>query len=386
MIVSRKKVIILMIVFSMMAVSVWSDRSFAAEGIAKFSKVNGEVRIKSRYRAKGKWLRVKKAGVTLFNGDEVKTLVGSADLTFNDGSLMKISENSSLMIEERPTKKKLFGFIDMSYMNRNVKVSFGKLWANVKRARGMWTSFESRVAVAGIKGTTVSLYVDTRGDMKFSNEEGEVEIAKHDGAFTLKLDNGRDVWIKAEEGDRTLIQSVNGEMDIRTDDVAIELGDKNAIILGIAGDDTFIETTDFSKGTVKIIASVANINLDAGESVNIRSDNAKNEIKLIVPDDSNGDIGVKITNVLATLDPGEAILIKVDEVREIATIIILKSINGIYILIAEGRTYNLGQGDTMEVETWVFPSDPMDALELDEYEPPDLPEIVEESPASPVLP
>jgi|GEM_PF-1948405 len=381
MFVNRKSVIITVLTL-LIALHAGSGKSFAAEEIASFSNVKGEVRIKSPYRAKGKWLRVKKPGVTLFNGDEIKTLAGSAELTFNDGSLMKISENSSLSIEERPTRKKLFGFIDLSYMNRNIKVSFGKLWANVRKVRGMWTSFESKVAVAGIRGTTVSMYVDSRGDMQFSNEEGEVEISKHDGSFTVKMDRGKNVWIKGEEGDKTLVQSVNGDMGIYTDNVTIQLGHKNAIILGISGDETTVDTPDFNESSVALIANAANINLDGGESVNIATDVVKNETKIFVPGSSTGDIGVKITATTVTLDPGEGIVIQMDEVNETAAISILQSKDGVYIFNEDGRTYNLGPEDRMEVRTWDYTPEKVEP----QYDPIVPPPPVEAGPASPVGP
>ena len=352
-----RKINIILIMFSFIVLSAWSDNLFAAESIATFSSVNGEVRVKSAYREKGKWLRVKRAGVALFNGDQVKTFAGSAELTFNDGSLMKISENSSLSIEERPTKKKLFGFIDMSYMNRNVKVSFGKLWANVKKARGMWTSFESRVAVAGIKGTTVSMFVDSRGDMQFSNMEGDVEIAKHDGSFTLKLDKGRDVWVKAEEGGKTLIQSVKGGMKIYCDDIDIQLEDKGAIILGLSGKESSVEVTDYSEGSVKVFASLAVILLDASEAVNIESDNLRNELKILTPGSSVGYIDILIANVKAALDSGEGILIKIDDDKGLATVKIINSVDGIYLIDENGKTFNLEEGNTLDVQTWGYVSD-----------------------------
>lgn len=381
MIVSRNKLVIMLMIVLPLTIFIDSGESFAAEELARFSNVQGEVRIRSKYREKGKWLRVKKAGVSLFNGDEIKTLVGNAELTFYDGSLMKISENASLMIEEKSTQRKLFGFVDMSYMNRNVKVFSGKVWADVRKMKGMWTSFESRVAVAGIKGTTVSMYVDSRGDMQFSNKKGEVEITRHDGFFILKLNSGRDVWIRAEERNKTLIQSIKGDMNIITDDVSIQLGDKNAIILGNSGDETNIETADYNGGTVRVLANVATVELDAGEAANFITNNNRNETRIIVPTSSAAHVDVSFAVTSVVLDPGESILIQADERNETATVNVLQSEGGVYIFNEDGRTYNLVAGDVMEIRTWEVTSETVEPQPESLIPPPP----VEEGPASPIM-
>ena len=223
----------------------------ATEAIATFTRVKGEVRIKSEARkTRGKWLRVKKGGVRLFNKDEIRTLAGSAEITFNDGSIIKVNENSSLLIEEKPTTRSLFGFVKQSFTNRNIKIMFGSLWAKIRPVSGKWTSFESKSAVAGIKGTTISVSVKPDGTMQFSCDEGFVEIANPDASWTLKMDSGKEVRIKSLGDNKTLIKSVKGDVDILSGEATIDVEHKGAVILGETDGQETIEVPGDSEGPV----------------------------------------------------------------------------------------------------------------------------------------
>ena len=317
------------------------DTSFAVQDIASFTSVTGEVRIKSSVRAKGKWLRVKKVGVTLFNGDEIRTLAGKAEITFDDGSIMKVDENTSLKIEERPTKRKLFGFIDMSFMNRNIKVSFGKLWANIKKARGKWTSFESKVAVAGIKGTSVSMYVDSKGDMQFACHEGLVAITKTDGSYELTMDKGKEVWIKSKDQDRTLIQSVKGELDIESRNGAIDLEDKGSVLIGESAEGTFIAVPASNEGVVTVSTDSLTASLDSGDEIVISvEDMTGREVTTIR--DISGPVEVEVGDIQAMLDAGEVIAATFNPTQWTLTLCVER---GHVDVIREGQATVMSEGD-----------------------------------------
>lgn len=318
----------------------------AVQDIASFTDLKGEVRIKSSFRAKGKWLRVKKAGVTLYNGDEIRTIAGSAEITFDDGSIMKVAENTSLKLEERPTKRKLFGFIDTSFMNRNIKVSFGKLWANIKQARGKWTSFESKVAVAGIKGTSVSMYVDSKGDMQFACHEGVVYIAKQDASYELSLDKGKEVWIKSKEQGRTLIQSVKGEVSMESQNGAIGLEDKGSVLIGESTEGTSVAVPGSNKGVVTVSTDSLNAVLDAGDEIVISVDELAGGAATTTVRSALGSVEIRVDDIKAMLDAGDVFSVTVNAAQGTLTLCVE---SGNVEVTRDGQTTVMREGDCITV-------------------------------------
>ena len=312
--------------------------------IASFTSVKGEVRIKSSVRADGKWLRVKKTGVLLYSGDEIRTIAGNAEITFDDGSVMKVSEDTSFTLEERPTRRKLFGFIDTSFMNRNVKVGFGKLWANIKKARGKWTSFESKVAVAGIKGTSISMYVDSRGDLQFACHEGVAALTKTDGSFEFNLESGKEVWIKSKERGKTLIESVKGELGIESKNGSIGLEDKGSVLIGESAEGTSVAVPGSEEGIVGVSTDSLNVRLDAGDEIVIGKDELAGETSVTTVRSSSGYIEVGAGDVAAMLDAGDVFAVSVNRVQGTVTLTVLA---GSVEVTRDGQTTEMGAGDSM---------------------------------------
>lgn len=326
----------------------------AAQDIASFTDVKGEVRIKSSVRAKGKWLRVKKTGVTLFSGDEIRTLAGSAEITFDDGSVMKVAEDTSLKIEERPTKRKLFGFINTSFMNRNVKMSFGKLWANIKKARGMWTSFESKVAVAGIKGTSVSMYVDSNGDMQFACHDGVAALAKTDGSFELTLENGKEVWIKSKDQGKTLVQSVKGDLDIESKNGEIDLEDKGSVLIGESTEGTSVGVPGSDERIVKVSTESLRAALDAGDEIIIGLDELAGETAVTSVRNVSGSVEIEVGDIDAMLDAGDAFAVTVNSADGTVTLTV---VTGDVEITRDGELILMRQGDSTIFESAIEPKE-----------------------------
>ena len=331
--------------------------SLAAQDIASFTDLKGEVRIKSSVRAKGKWLRVKKAGVVLYSGDEIRTLAGSAEITFDDGSVMKVTEDTSFKLEERPTKRKLFGFIDTSFINRNVKVSFGKLWANIKKARGKWTSFESKVAVAGIKGTSISMYVDSRGDMQFACHDGVAALAKTDGSYEFSLEKGKEVWIKSKDQGKTLVQSVKGGLDIESKNGAIDLEDKGSVLIGESTEGTFVGVPGSDEGIVKVSTDSLAAALDAGDEIVISADEITEGASVTTVRDISGpvEVTVEVTveDIKAMLDAGDAFVVTHNAAQGNVTLTVE---SGNVAVTIDGQTTVMREGDSTIFESDIEPT------------------------------
>lgn len=326
-------------------VLIFPASSLAAQDIASFTELRGEVRIKSSVRAKGRWLRVKKTGVTLFSGDEIRTLAGSAEITFDDGSVMKVSENTSFKLEERPTKRKLFGFINTSFMNRNVKMSFGKLWANIKKVKGKWTSFESKVAVAGIKGTSVSMTVDSNGDMQFACHEGVAAIAKPDGSFELTLESGKEVWIKSKDQGKTLVQSVKGDLNIESKNGEIDLEDKGSVLIGESTEGTSVGVPGSDERIVKVSSDSLRADLDAGDEIVIGIDKLEGKTTVTSVRNISGSVDIWLGDIKAMLGAGDALTVTVNSADGTITLTI---VSGNVDVTRDGETTEMSAG-----ESWI---------------------------------
>lgn len=246
-----------------------SSTGFAADNyIGKISRIDGEVRLKSDSRIQsGKWLRVMKPGVRVFDGDEIRTLVGSAEITFNDGGLLKVRENTHFEIKERETTSSFFSFASKDETNRNIKIFSGGLWAKIVPNKGKWTSFESKSAVAAISGTTISLIVDQSGSMQFACDEGFVQIASPDGGVILKMESGKEVKINSYPGGKTEIISLKGDLEITSGDVRLALTGKGAVIVGTSDGKATIEVPAASKGLLDLFASGSLVKLKPGDAV-----------------------------------------------------------------------------------------------------------------------
>ena len=337
-------------------------KSDAAQEVASFTSVKGEVRIKSDARASDKWLRVKKTGVTLFSGDEIRTLAGTAEITFDDGSVMKVAEDTSFKLEELPTNRKLFGFVDTSFMNRNIKVGFGKLWANIKKARGRWTSFESKVAVAGIKGTSVSMYVDSAGDMQFACHEGVAALAKPDGSYELSLQKGKEVWIKAREQEKTLIQSVKGELDIESKNGSIDLEDKGSVLIGESSEGTHVEVPGSDEKIVKVVAEPLSADLDAGDEIIIGRGVPAGESSVINVRNISGYLEAVVGDIRAMMGVGDAFALTVNPADGTVTLTV---VNGSMEVLRDGETTLMREGDsTISEFRFDAGSEPVDEPDL----------------------
>ena len=243
-----------------------SSSAFAADKyVGKITRIKGEIRLKSDKRIQsGKWLRVKRAGVRIFNGDEIRSLAGETEITFNDGSVLKIKKNTHFKVEERLTKKSFFSFVSRNTINRNIKVFFGSLWAKVVPKKGKWTSFESKSAVAGIRGTTVSLSVDSDGNMQFKCDEGFVEIASPDGRVILKMNSGKEVSISTRPGGKSYIEVIKGEVEVKSGNTTVKMSKYDEVEIGTKNGETSIYA---SKGSVDVEFYGHIAKLDAGDAI-----------------------------------------------------------------------------------------------------------------------
>jgi hypothetical protein len=131
------------LIFALAAPALSSD-----EHVGHLSYFSGTVIIKS----KGSWAAKPTINLPLYSSDKVVTRVGTATITFNDGAVVKIANNSNLLIKEQVEKGK---------GTRRLRLILGKLSFRSgisKQKRD--TIFETPTGVAAIRGTAGTLSVD----------------------------------------------------------------------------------------------------------------------------------------------------------------------------------------------------------------------------------
>jgi|GEM_PF-1786591 len=167
---------------------------------ASLSSVKGEVFIQ-----KGDAAPVPaKKGDGLNAGDKVITKNGRAELTLDDGSLLKLKENAMLEIqdlnEEVETKKK----------NSIFKLLSGKLWAKAEAQKAGNFKVAPPAAIAGIRGTVFGITVNPDNSGNIYVFEGEVEAFGLTGEWATVIPTGR-VFAVSSEGGQGQIRELTGD-------------------------------------------------------------------------------------------------------------------------------------------------------------------------------
>jgi hypothetical protein len=162
----------------------------AGKESARILQMQGEVFVKSeRVKTDGEWVQVRKSGYSLFNGDEVRTGKGTAEIEFSDGSIINLSENTNIGINEGTTQKGKMGII---------KVSMASFWAKMKRDR---EKGESHTTIIGTRGS-----LDRWSLAKIIAVQGEVFVKS-------KITEPKGEWVLIKKTDHNLY---NGD-EVRTE-------------------------------------------------------------------------------------------------------------------------------------------------------------------------
>ena len=225
------------------------------EKLANITIFEGDVFVKSRVaEPKGEWAKLKKAPHILYNGDEVKTEKGTAEIEFLDGSIVKMAEKTSIAIDESLKKRKSLGIWLDIYKGRTIKVFFGKLWAEIKPSKEKKTEFESPTVVAGVRATTLSFSFDpATGNTTITAPAGSILDVSDIGGVThiTFVDGEIAIAVNPETGEITFTV-ISGSHTIESSDgtkVQVNAGDS----VGITYDPvTNTSTINVTSGTVTV--------------------------------------------------------------------------------------------------------------------------------------
>ncbi len=148
---------LVIIVFSFYQMQFYNS-AFGQERLAVVSEFTGDVKIQHE----DQWIVVKKIGPrimnsSIFEGDTLETDTGSsADVLYDDGSLLQIKEETSLsfktgeLSEEKKAESK-------KETLRSVKLVSGKIWCKITPGTTVLTEFETPTGVASVRGTEFAI-------------------------------------------------------------------------------------------------------------------------------------------------------------------------------------------------------------------------------------
>ncbi|MFC2171776.1 FecR domain-containing protein [Acidobacteriota bacterium] len=154
-------VAVLAIALTALIAGSWSGPAEAREYAAKLHKVQGDVEVSRRQVS-----MPGQKGLTLYSGDQVKTSRGRATVLFNDGSVIRLRNNTEIEIKQ---PKGAFW--------RSVKVFGGRLWAKVRRSEKVKTEFQSGTVITAIRGTILEYFFDpVTGELKVGCLSGSIIV------------------------------------------------------------------------------------------------------------------------------------------------------------------------------------------------------------------
>lgn len=150
-----------------------------AKSSAILSRIEGKVYILEN----NKWVNLIKGNIIKINNQIKTDNKSKAEITFSDGSKVRLSENTSIvLIKERKKEKEQHGLL---------KIFSGKLWANVFSNNKSRFSIQSNTAALAVLGTTFNVEAENK-ETDISVFEGSVGIQKptnDNEEFNKKLDN-----------------------------------------------------------------------------------------------------------------------------------------------------------------------------------------------------
>jgi len=155
----------------LLAVFLFTPYANAAGSIAKVFSFQGEVVVQSGMKI----YRPTEPGQALMEGDRVQTKQGEAQVTFTDGSILRIRPFSSIMIQEREEKKGWWIFKEKRLVRR-ITCFVGKLW--FKSGVSKRTNYlQTPTAVCGVRGSIAeSGYDPVKLESYLNLIQGEADI------------------------------------------------------------------------------------------------------------------------------------------------------------------------------------------------------------------
>ena len=141
--------------------------------IAHLTDFTGTVLINSR----GEWGVKPEKNFPLFSMDKIVTRVGTAVITFVDGAVIEIKNNSNLLINEMEKEEGLVKKVKI--VQRRILLFIGKMFFKTGTGQ-VQTQFETEKTVIGIRGTAGVLSIGPDGEIYIEFSEGHAKFTVGD--------------------------------------------------------------------------------------------------------------------------------------------------------------------------------------------------------------
>ncbi len=161
--------ILIVLLALFMGVFLLAPQTYAAKPIAKISSFKGEAIIMSGTKI----IKVTMIGQTLNEGDRIQTREGEAEVTFNDGAVLKIRHFSSTMINEIEEKSGWW-FFKTKRLTRRITCFVGSLWFKSGASKRKHY-IQSPTAVCGVRGSVLEFGYDLVNNY-LNTIEGAVDV------------------------------------------------------------------------------------------------------------------------------------------------------------------------------------------------------------------
>lgn len=178
----------LIVCFLFLVLSLGQPTAYAQESIGSLKQFEGAVELSRKSNALS-------LDMPMFDEDRIKTEEGSAEVTFKDGSILKVRPQSDMLIKVTKQKRKLLGVWTKEYLARIITIDRGEANAVITPNKDLKTEFESVSAITAVRGTTVTINVNDEGYTIVQPEEGEVECSSLDGWITYTLSTGESMGV-----------------------------------------------------------------------------------------------------------------------------------------------------------------------------------------------
>jgi hypothetical protein len=141
--------------------------------IAHLTNFTGTVLINSR----GSWGVKPEKNFPLYSMDKIVTRVGTAVITFADGAVIEIRNNSNLLINEMEKEEGLIKKVKI--VQRRLLLFIGKMFFKTGTGQ-VQTQFETEKTVIGIRGTAGVLSIGPDGEIYIEFSEGHEKFTVGD--------------------------------------------------------------------------------------------------------------------------------------------------------------------------------------------------------------
>lgn len=165
--------LIYILLLSALFIFLGSVSALSAESIGKLSSFSGVVLIQSQ----GAWGVEPKVGLPLYSLDKIVTRIGTATITFNDGAVMELKNNSNTRIEEKEEEEGIFTKVKV--IKRNFRLLLGKMLFRTSNPK-IQTRLETPTMVCGLRGTAGVISLDENGNPYIQFTDGGIAYINGD--------------------------------------------------------------------------------------------------------------------------------------------------------------------------------------------------------------